>query len=106
MVVVLILEADGKRLISIVSDQLLLKATITTHANSSALQMFVSQYLKADSLVLGANVHLAVELMSGADQPTDLLRLENSLFAPLPITTFPTKTVNGSVFLSNSDTTL
>ena len=51
MVVVLILEADGKRLISIVSNQQLLKATITTHANSSsALQMFVSQYLKADSL--------------------------------------------------------
>ena len=68
--VVLILEADGKRLISIVSNQqLLLKATITTHANSSsALQMFVSQYLKVDSLVLSANVHLAVELMSGADQ--------------------------------------
>ena len=69
MVVVLILEADGKRLISIVSNQQLLKATITTHANSSsALQMFVSQYLKVDSLVLSANVHLAVELMSGADQ--------------------------------------
>ena len=63
MVVVLIQEADGKRLISIVSNQQLLKATITTHANSSALQMFVSQYLKVDSLVLSANVHLAVELM-------------------------------------------